>query len=155
MPTTDEAATVYVVDDDAPVRTALVRLMRSAHMTAVPYASVDELLAAPTIAPRACVLADIRMQGTSALTLPRLLKGRGKHIPVIFVSAQDSEQTRADAQRAGGAAFFRKPVDGQALVDAIAWALSQDPPGCAPERARSGVSLPTSEHADTRTDTRK
>lgn len=125
MAAVDEATTIYVVDDDGSVRTALVRLMRSANMQAVAFASVDEFLAAPPLSPHSCVVADIRMRGTSALALPRLLEERGLHIPVIFVSAQDSEQTRADAQAAGAAGFFRKPVDDQALVDAIAWAMNR------------------------------
>ncbi|KPK37939.1 MAG: hypothetical protein AMJ69_09820 [Gammaproteobacteria bacterium SG8_47] len=128
MDAADDVPTVYVLDDDAAVRTALARLLRSANMRAVVFASVDELLAQETPNPHSCVVADIRMQGTRALALPRLLQARGVHVPVIFVSAQDTEQTRADAREAGAAGFFRKPVDDQALVDAIAWAVGHSPP---------------------------
>jgi CheY-like chemotaxis protein len=41
---------------------------------------------------------------------------------VIFVTAYDTEENRAEAKNVGAAAFFRKPVDGQALLDAVAWA---------------------------------
>ncbi len=121
-----EAATIYILDDDESVRRALARLLRAAGLVAVTCASVDELLAAPALSDCACIVADIRMQGTSGLALPGLLSGRGLHTPVIFVSAQDTEGTRAEAKRAGAAGFFRKPVDDQALLDAVAWAIRSE-----------------------------
>jgi CheY-like chemotaxis protein len=42
---------------------------------------------------------------------------------VIFLTAYDTDTNRQAAHRAGAAAFFRKPVDGEALVDAITWAV--------------------------------
>jgi FixJ family two-component response regulator len=71
----------------------------------------------------ACVIADIRMPETSGLELPVLLAKQGTRIPVIFVTAYDTEENRLEARRVGAAGFFRKPVDGQALLDAIAWAV--------------------------------
>ncbi|HME44651.1 MAG TPA: hypothetical protein VKF36_16295 [Syntrophorhabdales bacterium] len=44
-------------------------------------------------------------------------------IPVIVVSAYDDEPTRQLARELGAVAFFRKPVDGQALLDAIWFAI--------------------------------
>ena len=43
---------------------------------------------------------------------------------MIFVTGQDTPENRDRAQRLGAAAYFRKPVDDQALLDAIAWAHS-------------------------------
>ena len=119
-------ATIYILEDDESVRKALARLMRAAGMVAASYASVDELLAAPALRDCACIVADIRMPGTDGFALPGLLSARGLHTPVIFVSAQDTEGTRAEAKRAGAAAFFRKPVDDQALLDAVAWAIRSE-----------------------------
>ena len=121
-----EERTTFILDDDASVRKALVRLFRSAGTTAISFASVDELLSAPMLTQCACIVADIRMQGTSGLAMPGLLAEGGLHTPVIFVSAQDTEETRAAAKRAGAAGFFRKPVDDQALLDALAWAIGDN-----------------------------
>ena len=57
------------------------------------------------------------MAGTSGLELPALLARAGRRLPVIF-TAHDTAGTREMAQRAGAAAYFRKPVDDQALLDA-------------------------------------
>jgi FixJ family two-component response regulator len=67
------------------------------------------------------------MPGVSGLELPALLASAGRRLPVILVTAHDTEETRDIAQRAGAAAYFRKPVDDQALLDAIAWTLIHEP----------------------------
>jgi FixJ family two-component response regulator len=46
-------------------------------------------------------------------------------MPVIVISASDDAETREQAQRLGAAAFFRKPIDDQVLLDAIWWAISE------------------------------
>jgi CheY-like chemotaxis protein len=44
---------------------------------------------------------------------------------VIFITAYDTDSNRQAAHHAGAAAFFRKPVDGEALLDAIVWAVEK------------------------------
>jgi FixJ family two-component response regulator len=87
------------------------------------FASVEELMKADVSDKNACIVSDVRMPGTSGLELPALLARAGKYLPVIFATAHDTPETRTIAQRSGAAAYFRKPVDDQALLDAIAWAL--------------------------------
>ena len=126
--------TVYIVDDDASVRQALARLVRSAGIRAEMFGTVPELVTQARDKEPDCVIADIRMPGTSGLELPSLLASQGHRVPVIFVTAYDTEQNRAEARSAGAAGFFHKPVDGQALIDAIAWAVDTagDSPICPP-----------------------
>ena len=57
------------------------------------------------------------------MELQQQLTAKGHKIPVIFLTALDSNETRQEAQRAGAAGYFRKPVDDQALLDTIRWAL--------------------------------
>ncbi|HEY5705316.1 MAG TPA: response regulator [Terrimicrobiaceae bacterium] len=115
---------VYIVDDEPSVCTAYARLVRSARMRPRTFESVEEFLRADLSDENACVISDVRMSGASGLELPVLLARAGRHLPVIFVTAHDTRETRDIAQRAGAAAYFRKPVDDQALLDAVAWALS-------------------------------
>jgi FixJ family two-component response regulator len=114
---------VYIVDDDAAIRQALTRLMRSAGLAVEAFASVQALLDRAPFAQQACVVADIRMPGRSGLELPQLLSRQNRHLPVIFITAYDTDEHRQAAHAAGAAAFFRKPVDGEALLDAISWAV--------------------------------
>jgi len=120
----DKLPTVFVIDDDRAVRHALERLLRSAGFKARTFASADAFLKAGCPAENACVVADVRMQGMSGLALQRELRKAGSPLPIIFVTAQDTEETRTEAVRAGAVALFVKPVDDQALLDAIHWALS-------------------------------
>jgi FixJ family two-component response regulator len=119
---------VYVVDDEPSVRTAYARLLRSAGMESTAFATVEDLLASTLASERACVVSDVRMPGGNALELPELLARSGRKLPVIYTTAHDTDEMREMAQRAGAAAFFRKPVDDQALLDAIIWAVSEAEP---------------------------
>jgi FixJ family two-component response regulator len=114
---------IYIVDDEPSVCTAYARLVRSAQMQPQTFASVSEFLSAEISDENACVISDIQMPGISGLDLPHLLLKAGHRLPVIIVTAHDTPLTRAHAQSAGAAAYFLKPVDDQALLDAIAWAL--------------------------------
>jgi FixJ family two-component response regulator len=115
---------VYIVDDEPSICTAYARLVRSAKMQPHTFASVEDFLRSDFTDGNACVVSDVQMPGTSGLDLPSLLCRAGHHLPVIFVTAHDTPETRERAQRVGAAAYFRKPVDDQALLDAIAWAIS-------------------------------
>lgn len=126
MNTETAPITVFILDDDEAVSTALERLARSAGMVAVQVSSPEEIAGAATKRSRACVVTDIRMPSLDGLSVPRLLRDYGCDLPVIFVTAQDNGHTRAMAKRAGAAAFFRKPVDDNALLDAIEWSLRDE-----------------------------
>jgi FixJ family two-component response regulator len=120
----DSQLNLYIVDDEASVRTAFARLARSARMQAHTFDSVEEFMAADTSDENACIVCDIMMPGKNGLELPVMMKSVGRRIPFIFVTAHDTPETREIARMVGATAYFRKPVDGQALLDAIAWAHS-------------------------------
>jgi len=50
-------------------------------------------------------------------------------LPVIFITAFDDQETRDRAKKAGAVGYLRKPVDAQALLDLIRWALIKKRPG--------------------------
>lgn len=118
-------STIYIVDDDDSVRRSLARLMRSAGYAVEAFACVEKLLSIEHFQPRSCVVADVRMAGGSGLELPKRLRERNSLVPVIIVTADDREDMRGEARAAGVASFFRKPVDDQALIDAIEWAIHE------------------------------
>lgn len=121
--------TVYIVDNEPSVCTAYTRLMRSARMHPRTFASVEDFMRADCRDVNACVVSDVQFPGRSGLELPVLLEHAGRNLPVIFVSAQDTPETRDLAQHCGAVAYFRKPVDDQALLDAIAWAVGSQAGG--------------------------
>jgi len=65
------------------------------------------------------------MPGLAGISLQAELSSRDISMPVIVITADEDPDTRRRARQAGAAAFFRKPVDGPALLDAIEWAVSK------------------------------
>ncbi len=121
----DLSVTVFVVDDDSSIRAAMVRLLHAAGLRSSAFDSVDAFLEQTDIPRNSCVVSDVRMPGKSGLALPGLLAARGLNVPVIFITAYDTDQARTEARRAGAAGFFSKPIDDHALLDAIAWSLGE------------------------------
>ena len=117
---------IYVVDDDASARQALEMLLISANMEVQSFERAEDLLKCMRREDRACLIADIKMKGLDGLELQQKLAESAIKIPVIFLTALDSNETRQQAKQAGAVGYFRKPVDDQALLDTIQWALSHD-----------------------------
>jgi len=116
---------IYIVDDDDSVRRAMKRLIRSAGMEARTFASAQEFLDFEFINRDACMIVDIKLQGMSGLELQEELRAKGSNLPVIFITGFDSPETRDQAKKAGAVGYFRKPIDDQALLDSIEWALAK------------------------------
>lgn len=127
MTTPGHRCIVYIVDDDELVRKGLARVMRAGGFTPKAYESPELFLKEVKQDAPACILLDITMPRMTGLQVQATLKSRSITIPVIAVSARDDEETRIRARELDARCFFRKPVDDQALLDAISWvAESQD-----------------------------
>ena len=114
---------VYVVDDDESVRRTLVGLSGLADLHVETFSSAYEFLNSPKQMENSCIFIDIRMPGSTSFDLQQKLTAFDMRIPVIVISASDDAQIRERARKLGAVSFFRKPVDDQALLDAIWWAL--------------------------------
>ncbi len=112
---------IYIVDDDESVRISLSRLMRASRMQAQVFATAEEFLEAVGPESEGCVLLDLSMPRMTGLEVQASLNARSIDLPVIAVSARDDQQVRDSAFALGAQFFLRKPVDDQALLDAIAW----------------------------------
>ena len=122
----DTGICVYVVDDDASVRDSLKMLLLSAGMKAITFESAEAFLASDIHEHNTCLVVDFKMPGIGGLALLQRLRKEGVRIPVIFLTAFDSKEDRQRAFRSGASGFFRKPLDDQALLDSIRWALSRE-----------------------------
>ena len=117
---------VFVVDDDPSARSGLARLLRTAGHDVRNFATANEFLDSLDPEMTGCLVLDIRMPGLSVEELQAKLEARGTHLPIIVITADDDPEARRKAQNIKAVGFFRKPVDGTALLDAIKWALEQD-----------------------------
>jgi FixJ family two-component response regulator len=118
---------IYIVDDDESVLRAMKRLILSMNMDVESFASGREFLDSDYRDQNACLIVDVKIPGMSGMELQQKLVDKGSKLPVIFITAFDTEETRDQAKKAGAAGYFQKPVDDQALLDSIQWALSNQP----------------------------
>lgn len=121
MPNSAVARVVYIVDDDDAVRNGFARLLRSAGLEPRAYGSPEAFLQEVVNVPGGCVLLDITMPQMTGTEVQARLVERQITLPVITVSARDDAETRRCARGLGARMFLRKPVDDQALIDAINW----------------------------------
>lgn len=117
------SASIYIVDDDCSVRRSLARVIRSANLHAVVFATADEFFQSNYETSNSCLVVDAKMPGCGGLDMLSRLRHDRILIPVIVVTAHDDPETKKAAEEAGAVGFFRKPVDSEALLDAIMWAL--------------------------------
>lgn len=122
------APVVYIVDDDDSVRTAFARLLRSAGFEPRPYESAERFLEEVQEIPGACILLDITIPRMSGPQVQQSLNDAGSRLPVITISARDDIEARTRARELGAKLFLRKPVDDQALLDAIDWVTASPGP---------------------------
>ena len=109
---------VAVVDDDAPVRRALARVLVSLGFEVSLFASAEEFLMRMNDVAPSCLLLDVHLPRLSGLDLYRLLGQLARRLPTVFITA-DHELARGDAMRRTGAPCLLKPIDDEKLLSAI------------------------------------
>jgi FixJ family two-component response regulator len=114
---------IAVVDDEAPVRVALGRLLRLAGFEVLAYASGEAFLAALANRVPDCALLDVHMPGLTGLEVQGRLRGDGVKLPVVFITASDDDVIARSALDAGGLQVLHKPIPNQELLAAVAFAL--------------------------------
>jgi len=119
---------VALVDDEAPVRVALGRLLRLADYAVLPFASGEEFLASLASRVPDCVLLDVHMPGLTGLQVQARLRATGLNLPVVFITASDDAEVARNALDAGGSCVLRKPFSNDLLLDAVGVALNSRPP---------------------------
>jgi len=117
--------TVFIVDDDAAMRDALVQLLEAAGLRAEAHAGGPAFLDAYADQP-GCLLLDMAMPGMSGLDVQAALKARGTAIPVLFLTGHGDIPMTVRAVQAGAVDFLEKPIKGGALLERVRRALKLD-----------------------------
>lgn len=130
---------VFVVDDDASVREALSRLLRSVGLQVRAFASASEFLASKLPDSPSCMVLDVRLQGASGLDFQAELAKAEIHIPIIFLTGHGDIPMTVRAMKAGAVEFLTKPFRDQDMLDAVQLGLARDRERRAEEEAISKV----------------
>lgn len=114
---------VAVIDDDASVRQALSRLLRSADHQVQTFACAQEFLQYRDMDGIGCLVLDVQLPDLNGLELQAALE-RLEHGPsIVFISGYGDIPMTVRAMRAGAVDFLTKPYDAAALLGAVANAL--------------------------------
>jgi FixJ family two-component response regulator len=119
-------AMIFVVDDDASMREALQRLLRSVGLQVTTFASAREFLQHRGADAPGCLVLDVRLPGLSGLDLQHELAAAQLDLPIIFITGYGDIPMTVQAMKAGAVEFLTKPFRDQDLLDAIQQALERD-----------------------------
>lgn len=121
------APLIAIVDDEESVRRALQRLLRSAGMAVETFASGADFLASlETHEPSAIVL-DLHMPAPNGFDVQAELGRTHANVAVVVITGHDTPESRQRALAGGAVAYFRKPVDGEQLIEALNQAIEKNP----------------------------
>jgi FixJ family two-component response regulator len=118
-------ATVFVVDDYAPVRRSISRLLRAAGFAVVAFASAEEFLAQYDPGVWGCLVLDVAMQNLNGLELQSILANTGSLLPIIFLTGEGDIPKSVRAMKGGASDFLTKPVDEEDLLAAVRTAIEK------------------------------
>jgi FixJ family two-component response regulator len=118
--------TVFVVDDDPSIRSALGDLFASIGLQVQLFGSPVEFLRATLPDAPCCLVLDVRLPGKSGLDFQHELNAANVRVPIIFLTGYGDIPMSVRAMRAGAIEFLTKPFHDQDLLDAVQLALSRD-----------------------------
>jgi FixJ family two-component response regulator len=118
--------TVFLVDDDPAVVTALSRLLQAAGYATKTYCSAETFLSEHDASTPGCAVLDLSMPGLNGLGVQEALVRQGVERPVIFLTGRGTIPESVQAMRAGAVDFLTKPVGNSELMSAIKSAEDRD-----------------------------
>jgi FixJ family two-component response regulator len=123
LPRASRSSLIAVVDDDISVRESVESLLKSVGFHVNTYSSAEEFLGSPRLNAADCLILDVRLDGMSGPDLQRELKVSGHAIPIVFVTAHETEALRARMLADGAIDCLLKPFNDDNLLNAVEIAL--------------------------------
>lgn len=118
--------TVFVVDDYAPVRSSISRLLRAAGFAVAGFSSAGDFLAQYDPRVCGCLVLDLAMPAVNGLELQRILEKTGSLLPIIFLTGHGDIPKSVQAMKHGASDFLTKPVNDEDLLAAVRMAIEKD-----------------------------
>ncbi|WJH37980.1 response regulator (plasmid) [Aliirhizobium terrae] len=112
-------ADVAIIEDDIHLRNSIKDLLDTAGYSSELFGSADEFLDSQRYRSVGCILADVRMPGTSGIEMLRWLKSQGDCPPVLIMTSYGDQQMHATALKQGASGFLPKPIDTTLLLRII------------------------------------
>ncbi|MGZ8145084.1 MAG: response regulator transcription factor [Methylosarcina sp.] len=110
---------IAIVDDEESICKGLERLLRSAGLTTKIFLSGTDFLRSLENGQPDCLVLDLNMMPMNGFTVLDRLEQTNRNLPVIVMTGDDSEEIYQGAMNRKIAAFLRKPIEDEVLLDAI------------------------------------
>lgn len=120
------ASTVFVIDDDPLVRSAIQGMLKSVGLHSAAFGTPQEFLRSKRPDGPSCLILDVRLHGANGLEFQHELADAGIRIPIIFITGYGDIPMSVKAMKSGAVEFLTKPFRDQDLLDAIHQALDRD-----------------------------
>lgn len=120
------APTILVVEDDPALRMLTARALQENGFLVRPASAAPEMWLAFESGPVDLVLLDIMLPGTSGIDLCRALRQKSD-VPIIFVSARNSETDRVVGLELGADDYIAKPFGTRELIARVRAVLRRPP----------------------------
>ena len=117
--------TVHLIDDDQAVRDGLALLIGTVGLRVQPWSDPQAFLAQFDREGIGAIVLDVRMPGISGLSVLDTLVAQDVDQPVIMLTGHGTVDMCRRAFKAGAAEFLEKPVDDEALIEALQQAVRQ------------------------------
>jgi two-component system response regulator FixJ len=117
---------IYIVDDDAAVTRALARGLGQLGFDVHQFQSARNFLERAVIFRPAMLVIDMQMPECNGVELQAMLKTKGWHLPVIFISGESTVIQGITAMKQGALDFLVKPFDFDRLCELIDRAIELD-----------------------------
>jgi FixJ family two-component response regulator len=121
-----DTPTVFIVDDDSRMRSAMQRLLKTVGLHSESFATPQEFLGRKLPDAPRCLILDMRLPGMSGLEVQSKLNETGAQIPIIFITSHGDIPMTVKAMKSGAVEFLTKPFRDQDLIDAIQQALKSN-----------------------------
>jgi len=119
------APVVFVIDDDAGVRTSIQGLLKSVGLRSESFGTTQEFLRSKRQDEPSCLVLDVRLPGVNGLDFQRQLVDAGLQIPIIFITGHGDIPMTVRAMKSGAVEFLTKPFRDHDLLNAIHQALDR------------------------------
>jgi FixJ family two-component response regulator len=123
LPRASRSSLIAVVDDDISVRESVESLLKSVGFRVNTFSSAEEFMDSPRLSVADCLILDVRLEGMSGPDLQRELKSAGRLIPIVFVTAHETEALRERMMADGAIDCLLKPFTDDTLLGAVERAL--------------------------------
>jgi FixJ family two-component response regulator len=124
--TSRSTPTVFVIDDDADVRSSIQGLLKSAGLRSESFGTAEEFLRHKMPDGPSCLVLDVSLPGVDGLELQRKLAEAGFGIPIVFMTGHGDIPMTVKAIKSGAVEFLTKPFVDQDLLNAIQQAFDRD-----------------------------